>query len=89
MTKLNATGSALVYSTYLGGSGGDMGDAIAVDATGSAYVTGDTEQTIDFPTTAGAFQTASVREDRDGFRDEAGRDRIRAVYSTYLGGGDR
>ena len=40
MTKLNATGTALVYSTYLGGSGDDDGHGIAVDATGNAYVTG-------------------------------------------------
>ena len=40
MTKLNASGSALVYSTYLGGSGGDLGNGIAVDAAGNAYVTG-------------------------------------------------
>ena len=42
MAKLSADGSALVYSTYLGGSGGDVGAGIAVDAAGNAYVTGDT-----------------------------------------------
>jgi hypothetical protein len=46
----------LVYSTYLGGSGFDQGYAIAVDALGNAYVTGQTAA-IDFPTTAGSFQT--------------------------------
>ena len=56
MTKLDATGSGLVYSTYLGGSGDDVGCGIAVDGAGSAYVTGDTTST-DFPTTAGAAQT--------------------------------
>ena len=45
VTKLNATGSGLVYSTYLGGSDGDIGHGIAVDAAGSAYVTGQTGQT--------------------------------------------
>ena len=40
MTKLNPAGSALAYSTYLGGNGNDHGDGIAVDAAGSAYVTG-------------------------------------------------
>ena len=40
MTKLNASGSHLLYSTYLGGSGDDGGGGIAVDAAGSAYVTG-------------------------------------------------
>ena len=56
MTKLDATGSGLVYSTYLGGSDADFGGDIAVDGAGSAYVTGQTSST-DFPTTAGAAQT--------------------------------
>src|SRR5437879_12463271 len=56
VTKLNATGSALLYSTYLGGSNYDWGQGIAVDADGNAYVTGGTSSS-DFPTTAGAFQT--------------------------------
>ena len=56
MTKLDATGSGLVYSTYLGGSDDDSGFGIAVDGAGSAYVTGYTGST-DFPTTAGAVQT--------------------------------
>jgi hypothetical protein len=49
VAKLNAAGSALVYSTYLGGSAGDVGDGIAVDASGNAYVTGFTSST-NFPT---------------------------------------
>src|SRR5205823_5639947 len=53
VTKLNAAGTALVYSTYLGG-GGDFGLGIAVDAAGNAYVVGDTGP--NFPTTPGAFQ---------------------------------
>src|SRR5262249_52289251 len=56
VAKLNATGSALLYSTYLGGSGGDIGYGIAVDAAGNACVTGETDSS-DFPTTAGALQT--------------------------------
>ena len=54
MTKLNVSGSALIYSTYLGGSLTDEGRAIAVDSSGSAYATGDTSS-FDFPM-AGAFQ---------------------------------
>jgi hypothetical protein len=54
---LNATGSALLYSTYLGGSGGDDANGIAVDASGNAYVSG-VAGSSDFPTTPGAFQTA-------------------------------
>src|SRR5205807_2101657 len=64
VTKLNPTGSALAYSTYLGGSDnssccgdGDSGEGIAVDASGNAYVTGSANST-DFPTTPGAFQAS-------------------------------
>ena len=56
VTKLNASGAALGYSTYLGGSDYDLGQGIAVDGAGSAYVTGYT-RSADFPTTAGAFDT--------------------------------
>jgi Bacterial Ig-like domain (group 3)/Beta-propeller repeat len=56
VAKLNPTGSALVYSTFIGGSYGDYGNGIAVDASGDAFVTG-TAYSPDFPTTAGAFQT--------------------------------
>src|SRR5258706_1049861 len=70
VTKLNSTGSALIYSTYLGGNGfisagpfhtgpfdcgDDSGNSIAVDAGGNAYVTGETTSRA-FPTTPGAFQ---------------------------------
>jgi uncharacterized protein (TIGR03437 family) len=56
VSKLNPTGSALVYSTYLGGSNQDFGTGIAVDATGDAFITGGTISS-DFPTSPGAFQT--------------------------------
>jgi uncharacterized repeat protein (TIGR01451 family) len=57
VTKLNAVGSALLYSTYLGGSSLDEGFGIAVDAAGNAYVTGQTYEAPDFPTTPGAVDT--------------------------------
>jgi len=56
VTKFSADGSSLVYSTYLGGSSWDYAFAIAVDSSGSAYVTGMT-QSADFPITKGAYQT--------------------------------
>ena len=55
VSKVNPTGTALVYSTYLGGNGFDEGRGIALDGSGSAYITGDTSA-YDFPVTAGAFQ---------------------------------
>ena len=58
IAKLNHAGTELLYSTYLGGSGGDRGASIAVDATGDTYVTGLANST-DFPVTSGAFQTVN------------------------------
>ena len=84
VTKLNATGSALFYSTYLGGSGPDVGFGIAADAAGNAYVTGDTFST-NFPTTAGAFQTA-LGGGADAFVTKLNATGTGLVYSTYLGG---
>lgn len=85
VTKLNASGTDLVYSTYLGGTGFDQGDAIAVDSLGSAYVTGFT-QSSDFPTTAGALQTSFGGGQRDGFVTKLNASGNGLVYSTYLGG---
>ena len=65
------------YSTYLGGTGSDVGNGIAVDAAGSAYVTGQTRARPNFPTTAGAFDT-SHNGNGDAFVDEAERDRLGA-----------
>jgi hypothetical protein len=55
VTKVNSTGSALVYSTYLGGNSFEAGSGIAVDGSANAYVTG-TTSSMNFPTTAGALQ---------------------------------
>ena len=84
VTKLNASGSALVYSTYLGGNEDERGADIAVDAAGSAYVTG-TTFTDNFPTTADAIQPA-LRGFRDGFVTKLNASGSALVYSTYLGG---
>ena len=81
--KVDPTGSSLVYSTYLGGSGAEWGYAIAVDSGGNAYVTGITFST-DFPTTAGAFQPAGSSGAFVTKLDPAG---SALVYSTYLGNG--
>ena len=84
MTKLNPTGSGLVYSTYLGGDSDDLGNGIAVDATGNAYVTGLTFST-NFPTTPGAFQT-TPNFASDAFVVKLNAAGTALVYSTYLGG---
>ncbi|HET9407908.1 MAG TPA: SBBP repeat-containing protein [Candidatus Sulfotelmatobacter sp.] len=83
VTKLNPTGDGLVYSTYLGGSGGDGADAIAVDAAGNAYLTGRTSST-DFPT-VNAFQ-ATKRGEFDAFVTELNAAGSALIYSTHLGG---
>ena len=74
----------LAYSFSLGGSGLDAGSAIAVDASGSAYVTGQTTS-INFPTTAGAFDV-SRGDDADVFVAKLNPAGTALVYSTYLGG---
>jgi hypothetical protein len=84
VTKLNATGTALVYSTYIGGSGDDVGYAIAVDGSGYAYVTGDTSST-DYDVTPGAFQTTNGGN-TDVFVTKLNATGTALVYSTYIGG---
>jgi len=85
VTKLNRGGTALVYSTYLGGTGFDAGGAIAVDWSGAAYVAGDTDST-DFPTTPGAFQTIYGGGADDVFVTKLNPSGTALVYSTYVGG---
>jgi len=89
VSKLNVAGSALVYSTYLGGSGSDAGGGIAVDGTGAAYVTGSTSSP-NFPATAGAYQRsfAGGPGDGDAFAAKLNGAGAALVYATYLGGSD-
>jgi len=85
VTKLNPAGSALVYSTYLGGSGHDNGFGIAVDAAGAAYVSGNTGST-NFPLVnpiQGVYGGAW-----DAFVTKINPAGSAFVYSTYLGGSD-
>ncbi|PYV30385.1 MAG: hypothetical protein DMG22_20550, partial [Acidobacteria bacterium] len=83
VSKLNPTGTALIYSTYLGGSGGESGRGIAVDSSGDAYVAGFTAST-DFPT-QNAFQSSSGGG-TDSFALEFNPDGSELIFSTYLGG---
>jgi hypothetical protein len=84
VSKLNGTGSTLLYSTYLGGSDFDAGGGIAVDASGAAYVTGQTFS-ANFPTTSGAFQT-TFGGFSDAFVSKLNSSGSILLYSTYLGG---
>jgi hypothetical protein len=94
VAKLNVSGSALTYSTYLGGNSCNLGWAIAVDKNQNAFVTGETSS-INFPTTAGAFDTTCGTDGQcnGGIADFfitkvdtklAGPGSL--IYSTYLGG---
>jgi hypothetical protein len=83
VTKLNASGSALLYSTYLGGNGNEGFTKIAVDAAGNAYVAGFTEST-NFPT-QNPFQR-SLSGTSDGFVSKLDASGSALAYSTYLGG---
>jgi hypothetical protein len=88
VTKLNANGTALVYSTFLGGTGRDGGHGIAVDSSGNAYITGDTSSQ-DFPTTPGAFQRNCKLFDvtcENAFVTKLNASGSGLLYSTFLGG---
>jgi hypothetical protein len=84
VTKLNSSGTGLVYSTFLGGTTDDYGGSIAVDCSGKAYVTGYTSA-VDFPTTPGAYRTANAGS-YDIFVAKLNSTGSALVYSTYLGG---
>lgn len=84
VSKLNPSGSALIYSAYLGGSGADVTRGLAVDAEGNVYVSGGTRST-NFPVTAGAFQT-TLRGPSDAFAFKLNPAGNQLIYSTYLGG---
>jgi len=83
VAKLAPDGAALIYATYLGGGGFDGGRAVAVDAAGAAYVTG--EASADFPVTPGVVQP-TLHGDRDAFVTKLTPEGTSLVYSTYLGG---
>ena len=87
VTKINGTGTALEYSTYLGGSSIAKTLSIAVDSTGNAFVGGTTDE-HDFPTTPGAFQLVDKTDSTTGFLTKLNPTGTGLVYSTYLGGND-
>jgi hypothetical protein len=89
VARLNSAGNALVYSTYLGDSGNGVGNGIAVDSSGYAYVTGYADAD-DFPTTPDAYQVTH-QGGYDAFVakiDTAASGNTSLVYSTYFGSSD-
>jgi uncharacterized repeat protein (TIGR01451 family) len=87
VTKINAAGTSVVYSTYVGGSGFDRGDGITVDSSGNTYVVGRVDSTsTDFPTTPGSFASTYRGGDFDGVVFKLNGQGNGLVYSGFLGG---
>ena len=85
VTKINAAGTAILYSTYLGGSGFDEGLGIAVDQIGNAYVVGTTNtQGSDFPGTAASDIQSINAGGGDAFIAKVNAAGTAILYSTYL-----
>src|SRR5262249_12527844 len=84
LTKLEPSGAALVYSTYLGGSGFDQARDVALDDSGHAFVAGETSSS-NFPTTPAAFQS-SLSAGYHGFVTKMSADGAAPIFSTLLGG---
>src|SRR5205823_5833910 len=84
VTKLDPSGGTLIYSTFLGGSNTDVGQGLAIDSAGSAYVTGYT-YSANFPTTLGAYDV-TWGNSQDGFVTKLDPTGATLLYSTFLGG---
>ncbi|HXR77419.1 MAG TPA: SBBP repeat-containing protein [Bryobacteraceae bacterium] len=86
-TKVNASGTSLIYSAVIGGSGGDDAAGLAVDSDGSAYIAG-TTTSVDFPVTSGAYQVSysGFANYPNGFVLKLAPDASNLIFATYLGG---
>jgi hypothetical protein len=95
VAKLNPTGSALVYSTFIGGAvpidpnvgSAEQGTDIAVDAQGNAYIIG-TSSSADFPTTPGAYRATPATASGENFIAKLNASGSALVYATFIGAGD-
>jgi uncharacterized repeat protein (TIGR01451 family) len=89
VTKIDAAGANIIYSTYIGGSGLDRADGIAIDASGNAFVVGRVGDTsVDFPTTAGSLAPTYRGGDFDGIIFKLNAAGNALVYSSFIGGED-
>jgi uncharacterized repeat protein (TIGR01451 family) len=87
VTKIDAAGANILYSTYIGGSGQDRGDGLAIDTNGNAYVVGRVDSSsVNFPTTAGSFAPNYRGGDFDGIVFKLNAQGNALVYSGFLGG---
>ncbi|MCX6028587.1 MAG: SBBP repeat-containing protein [Chloroflexi bacterium] len=87
VAKVDASGTALVYAGYIGGSGGENGYGIAVDTAGNAYVMGDTYSTeATFPETMGP--DLIYNGGGDAFAAKVNASGTELVYAGYIGGSD-
>ena len=85
VTKLNSTGTGLIYSTYIGG-GGSIGHSIAIDNNGNIYITGET-YSLNYPTTGNAYQQSTSTYYNHVFVTKLNSTGTTLIYSTYIGGG--
>ncbi|MFN9337858.1 MAG: SBBP repeat-containing protein [Candidatus Kapaibacterium sp.] len=88
VSKFNASGTTLLYSTYIGGSNNDQSNDIAVDGSGNVYITGFTKST-NFPVTSGIFQNSYGGGSDDIFVTKLNSTGTSLVYSTFIGGSDQ
>jgi len=87
VTKIDAAGANIIYSTYVGGSGQDRADGIAIDSNGNAFVVGRVDSSsVNFPTTPGSFAPTYRGGDFDGVVFKLNGQGNGLVYSEFLGG---
>ena len=84
VTKMDLTGSSLLYSTFVGGDQWEEGSSIVIDGEGNVYISGYTES-LDFPVTLGAFDT-SYNDNQDGYVCKLDPTGSTLLFSTFLGG---
>jgi len=89
LMHIDSSGNNILYATYIGGDDDDISTDVAMDRNNIAYVVGNTESSINFPITSGAFRTSYGTVAGEGFVtliDPKGQGTSDLVYSTYIGG---